>query len=85
MQRTQKTQNKCVRPMRTEIRRTYPLSATMHLAPLVGSRKNAKSREGSQSSVSVLGRYPPIECVIDLVIWRDLRRRLELGVYEFDW
>lgn len=36
--------------------KTHPLSATMQRAPLVGSRRNAKSREGSHISVNVLGR-----------------------------
>ena len=35
---------------------THPLSATMQRAPLVGSFRNAKSRAGSQISVSVFGR-----------------------------
>jgi len=40
---------------------THPERATTLLTPLVGSRKNAKSLEGSHISVIVLGRYPPIE------------------------
>lgn len=57
---------------------TYPLRATTHRAPLVGSRRNAKSRDGSHISVSVFGRYPPMECVRLFVTCIDLRRRLEL-------
>ena len=59
-------------------KRTYPESATTLLTPLVGSRKNAKSLEGSHISVIVLGRYPPIECVNDLVICSDFLRNEEL-------
>ena len=40
--------------------------------------ENAKSRKGSHSSVIVLGRYLPIECVNDLVIYSDLLRSEEL-------
>lgn len=57
---------------------TRPLRATIHLAPLVGKRRNAKSLEGSHISVSVFGRYPPMECEMLFVIWRDFRRRLDL-------
>ena len=56
---------------------TYPLNPTTHRAPLVGSLKNAKSRAGSQSSVSVFGRYPPTDVEIDLVKCIDRRRITE--------
>jgi hypothetical protein len=57
---------------------TYPLNATTHRAPLVGSLRKAKSREGSHISVSVFGRYPPIEYVRLFVICIDLLRRIDL-------
>ena len=58
---------------------TDGLKATIHRAPLVGSRRNAKSREGSHISVNVFGRYPPTECVKVFVICIDFRRRLDLS------
>ena len=48
-------------------------------APLVGNRKKAKSRDGSHISVSVLGRYPPTECVRLFVRCIDRFRKLELS------
>lgn len=54
-----------------------PDNATMLRAPLVGSRRKAKSRDGSHISVSVLGRYPPTECVRLFVRCIDRFRRLE--------
>jgi hypothetical protein len=57
---------------------THPLSATMHRVPLVGSRRKAKSRDGSQTSVSAVGRYPPTEDVMFFVRCNDRRRKLEL-------
>lgn len=55
----------------------HPLNPTTHRAPLVGNLKNAKSRAGSQSSVSVFGKYPPTEVEIDLVKCNDRRRITE--------
>ena len=60
---------------------THPLSATIQRAPLVGSLKNAKSREGSQTSVRALGRYPPTDEVIFFVRWSDLRLKLDLSFF----
>ena len=57
----------------------HPLSDTMHRAPLVGSRRKAKSREGSHTSVSALGRYPPTDDVIFFVRCSDRRFKLDLG------
>ena len=57
---------------------TYGLSATIHRAPLDGNLRNAKSREGSQTSVSAVGRMPPTEDVVFLIKWRDRRLKLEL-------
>ena len=59
---------------------TYPDNATMLRAPLVGSRKKAKSRDGSHISVSVLGRYPPTECVRLFVRCIDRFLKLELSM-----
>src|SRR6267142_4938693 len=56
---------------------THPLRATIHRAPLVGSLRNAKSRDGSHISVSVFGRYPPTDDVMFFVRCNDRRRRLD--------
>lgn len=68
----------CTFTLRAQELKSYPLRATMHLAPLVGSLRKAKSRDGSHISVRVFGRYPPTECVRLLPICMDLRLRLEL-------
>ena len=57
---------------------THPDRATTVRAPLVGRRRDANARAGSQSPVSVCGRYPPTECERLFVICSDFRRRLEL-------
>ena len=58
-------------------RKTNPESATILLTT---SRKAEKSKVNSKAptSLMVLGRYPPIECVNDLVIWGDFLRNEEL-------
>jgi hypothetical protein len=58
---------------------TYPLKATIQREPLVGSRRKAKSLEGSHISVTALGRYVPTEAVRFFVRFSDRLRRLDLG------
>jgi hypothetical protein len=58
--------------------RTYPLKATTQREPLVGSRRKAKSLEGSHISVTALGRYVPTEAVRFFVRFSDRLRRLDL-------
>lgn len=57
---------------------TYPLNATTQREPLVGSRRNAKSLEGSHISVTALGRYVPTEAVRFFVRFNDRLRKLDL-------
>ena len=59
---------------------THPLIATTHRAPLTGSFKKAKSRDGSHISVRLFGRYPPTDDVIFFVSFMECRRKLDLGV-----
>jgi len=54
-----------------------PLRAMIQRAPLVGSLRNAKCRNGSNISVSVFGRYPPTDDVMSFVRFSDRRRRLD--------
>ncbi len=60
---------------------THPLRATTHLAPLTGSFKKAKSRDGSHISVSVFGKYPPTDVVKFLVSFMDRRRNASLSKF----
>ena len=50
----------------------------MHRVPLVGSLRKAKSLDGSHISVSVFGRYPPIDDVIFFVKCIDRLRKFDL-------